>query len=79
MMGWNPLGYGYGMMAGGWLGMLLELALLVLAVYVLVRIFSHTPSTVGHDRALELLRERYARGELDQATFEQMKGALQTR
>lgn len=68
-MGWGP--YGYGMGWGGF-GMLLELALLVLLVYLLVRVFSRSPGGEGRDRALEVLRERYARGEIDKETFERM-------
>ncbi|GIW26250.1 SHOCT domain-containing protein [Meiothermus sp.] len=73
MMGWP---YGYGMMGGcGWLGMLVQLAVLVLLVYLLVRAFSR-PSSEGRDRALDILRERYARGELDKESFERMKRDL---
>jgi len=76
MMGWNP--YGYGMIGGGWLWMLLELAALVLLIYLLVRVFSRSSggSELSRDRALETLRERYARGEIDKETFERMKGDL---
>lgn len=77
MMGWNPYGYGYGMMGGG-LWMLLELAVLVLLIYLLVRIFSRPSggSEPKQDRALEILRERFARGEIDQESYERMKGNL---
>jgi putative membrane protein len=74
MMGCWP--YGYGMMGGwGWLGMLIQLAVLVLLVYLLVRALSR-PSGAGRDRTLEILRERYARGEIDKETFERMKRDL---
>lgn len=75
MMYWWP--YGYGMMGGwGWLGMLMQLAILVLLIYLLVRAFSRPASSEGRDRALEILRERYARGEIDKETFERMKHDL---
>lgn len=75
MMHWWP--YGYGMMGGwGWLGMLIQLAILVLLIYLLVRAFSRPASSEGSDRALEILRERYARGEIDKETFERMKHDL---
>lgn len=69
MGGWGP--YGYGMGWGG-LGMLLELAVLVLLVYLLVRAFSRSSGSESRDRALETLRERYAKGEIDKETFERM-------
>lgn len=74
-MGWNP--YGYGMMGGGGLWMLLELALLVGLVYLLVQVFSRSSASREQSRALEILRERYAKGEIDQETFERMKQQLQ--
>ncbi|MCL6528265.1 MAG: SHOCT domain-containing protein [Thermaceae bacterium] len=75
-MGWWP--YGFGMMGGwGWLGMLIPIIVLALLVYWLVRTFSHSSSSEGRDRALDILRERYARGELDQESFERMKRDLE--
>lgn len=75
MMGCWP--YGYGMMGGwGWLGLLFQLALLALLVYGLVRLLSRPVPGVTHNQALEILRQRYAKGEIDQATFERMKEVL---
>jgi len=77
----------------GWLGMLsmlvgtlVVLALLALLVWALIRWlpgrmsrasepFESTPS--GESSALEILEQRYARGEIDQATFERMREQLQ--
>lgn len=59
----------------GWWGPLLSLlwfALLGLFVYWLVRALAPE----RRDRALEVLRERYARGEIDKETFERMKRDL---
>ena len=59
----------------GWWGPVLSLlwfALLGLFVYWLVR----TLAPERRDRALEALRERYARGEIDKETFERMKREL---
>ena len=51
---------------------LLWLVLLGLCVYWLVRALAPE----RRDRALEVLRERYARGEIDKETFERMKRDL---
>jgi len=59
----------------GWWGPLfglLWLALIGLLVYWLVK----TLVPERRDRALEVLRERYARGEIDKETFERLKRDL---
>jgi len=66
-------GCGWGYM--GWWGPffgLLWFVLLGLFVYWLVR----TLAPERRDRALEVLRERYARGEIDKETFEGLKRDL---
>ena len=80
-------GYGFGW---GWLlmsfGMVLWIALLVVLAWALIRWLSSKtstpPSTMMHmtpsgPSAEEILRQRYARGEIDTATFEQMRERLQ--
>ncbi|WP_245587684.1 SHOCT domain-containing protein [Calidithermus chliarophilus] len=57
-----------------WLWGLLELAVLGLLVYALVRLIG--PKDKPQDRALSVLRERYARGEIDGNTYEQMRREL---
>ncbi len=66
-----------GYMGWWWWGPLWSLlwfALLGLLVYWIVRSLASGAS--GRDRALEVLRERYARGEIDKETFERMKRDL---
>jgi putative membrane protein len=80
-------GYGFGW---GWLmmafGTALWIALLVALVWALIRwLNSRTgtpvpPPTIGVQSgpsAEEILRQRYAGGEIDTATFEQMRERLQ--
>ena len=82
-------GYGFGW---GWLmmalGTVLWIAVLVVLVWALIRWVSSnsktsTPTpTMMHmppsgPSAEEILRQRYARGEIDTATFEQMRERLQ--
>ncbi|WP_151758293.1 SHOCT domain-containing protein [Dictyobacter vulcani] len=76
-------GYGYGYSWPMMLGMIfwnvLWLALLALAVWALIRWLSRSTrfiSTKAEPSALEILRQRYARGEIDASTFEQMRERL---
>ena len=77
-------GYTWPMML--WMGFwnLLWLVLLGLAVGALVRWLVRSPWSDKHQTspstepaALEILRQRYARGEIDAATFEQMRERLE--
>jgi putative membrane protein len=82
MWGYNP---GW----GGWLmmsvGMVVMIALLVILVWALIRWFNgraippgeRTPMMPSGPSALEILQQRYARGEIDDATYERMRERLQ--
>lgn len=78
MMGWG--GYGGGWEFFGVVHMLLWWVLLILGIVVLARwLFGgrfggHRGSS--EDRALAILRERYARGEIDKDEFEKRKRDL---
>ncbi len=76
-------GYGFGW---GWFMMIfggvLWIAILAVLVWALIRWLASKapvsgPSTPAGPSALEILRQRYARGEIDTATFEQMRERLQ--
>ena len=80
-------GYGFGW---GWLlmslGTVLWIALLVILVWAVIRWMNNragTPvppplsGTPSGPTAMEILRQRYARGEIDTATFEQMRQRLE--
>ena len=72
---------GYGMWGSGiGSGMLLFWSLIIAAVVVLVRGFSTGPARSGpglrEKTALDILRERYAKGEIDKTEFEQKRGDL---
>jgi len=83
--------WGYYSGMGGWMifwmifSTLVWLALIGVAVWALVRWVSHRTSTpenpplrgpTTEPSAEELLRQRYARGEIDAATYEQMRERL---
>lgn len=80
-------GYGFGW---GWLlmslGTIFWIAVLVVLVWALIRWLTTRTSTPvpppwsgvqSGPTALEILRQRYARGEIDTATFEQMRERLE--
>ena len=69
----------YGPM-GGWLGglvmVLLFVGLTVGAVWVALRLFGRTGPERSSGRALDILDERFARGEIDRAEHEERRRAL---
>lgn len=80
--------WGYGFSWGGMflmlLGTALWIALLVVVVWAIVRWISRSTTRVppptmpaSGPTALEILRQRYARGEIDEATYERMRARLQ--
>jgi putative membrane protein len=82
MMWWY--GYGWGGMLLMLLSMLLWVAVIALVVWALIRWLvvgtrgggSPWAGPTGPS-AIEILRQRYARGEIDTATFEQMRERLE--
>ena len=70
MMGWNGLG------SLGWIPMLIFWVLLILAVVALIRYLGRSSQQQDSKTPLEILKERYARGEIDKKEFEQMKKDL---
>ena len=77
-MMWGYHGYGF----GGGIGMLLFWGLIIIGVVWLVRSFAAKPDSgtsepKARDKTpLEILAERYARGEIDKAEFEQKRKDL---
>ncbi len=77
----GPWGWHYGMMGGGWgmlfmiISMILFLGLIIGGIILLVRfIFPSSSSGVKPSQdALEILKERYVRGEVEKEEFETKK------
>ena len=75
MHGYWDGAFGYGMFFGP-LVMILFLAALVVAVVWLVRAVAGSAPNQKVDSAVETLKERFARGEIDRTEFEDRKKAL---
>jgi putative membrane protein len=77
--GYGPGGWG-GMMVGGGLTMLIFWGGIILLVVLLVRWFgggaAHQPANPPRQTALEILQERYARGEIDRTEYEERRKTL---
>ncbi|HXZ45076.1 MAG TPA: SHOCT domain-containing protein [archaeon] len=71
-MGWMWGAWGIGMM----LMVLLFWALVIVAIVLGVRWLVGQPKGSQPDSALEILRQRYARGEINREEFEQKKRDL---
>lgn len=72
MMHWN--GYGWGMGIGGWFLMILFWVLIILAVIYIARAVSN--GRQKGETALDILKKRYAKGEISKEEFERMKDDL---
>ncbi len=72
-MMYNNMWYGFGGL--GWLFMLLWWALPILGIVALVRYLGDN-GTRRQSSALEILKERYAKGEIDEKEFKEKKRHL---
>ena len=78
---WNHgMGFGWGHMLFGSLMMVLFWGGIIVVVVMAVRWLSHGGSmrteTGSRDRAMEILKERFAKGEIDAEEYEQRKRLL---
>jgi len=81
MMGYRGYGYGYGF---NWLGVIVQilvflifLGLIAFGIYYLVGWGRPTPTgPAPSSRPLEILKERYAKGEMTKEEYERMKQEL---
>jgi putative membrane protein len=74
MMHWGDYGWGMGF---GWLFMVLFWALVILGVVYIFKMVSERsrPAEKG-ETALDILKKRYAKGEITKEEFERMKDDL---
>ena len=73
--------YGFGMSGGWWLigmGMMVIfwIAIILLVIWAVRSLFPREMRS-GHDQALETLQQRYAKGEINAAEYEQARARLE--
>lgn len=72
-------GYAWGFPWGGLIMGAIFLVLVVLAVFWAARLGKSSPSSKGSaaERGIEILTERFARGEIDAAAYKAMKAEIE--
>lgn len=72
----NPMGWGFG--GFGWIFMIMWWVMIIAVIVMIIkRLTNHSHGTHNHEKsALDILKERYARGEIDKKEFEGRKKDL---
>lgn len=81
MMGYN--GYGYGMMGYGW-GWIMMIGIFIIVVLGIIALFRFLQqsrpisSTDPSSRAIDILNEKYARGEISDEEYKRKKAEMKS-
>ena len=73
MHGYGGMGMGFGMI---WFW-IIGIAFLVLIIWLITRSLNQNAANNQYKPAIDILKERYARGEIDKDEFEEKKSHLQ--
>jgi putative membrane protein len=74
MMHWGNYGWGMGF---GWVYMVIFWVLIILVITYIVRTFSRRPGQTGSEEtSLDILKKRYAKGDITKEEFSRMKDDL---
>ncbi len=76
MMHWGDYGWGWGMGFGGILMIVFWILFILGIVYLVKSIAGSKKGAAREETALEILKKRYAKGELSKEDFERMKEDL---
>lgn len=76
MWGYYGNSLGWGTMSFGWIFMILVWVLVIAGVIFLAKFLAHGNGAGQTSRALDVLKERYAKGEIGKKEFEEKKKDL---
>lgn len=76
MMPWGNYGWGMGM-GFGWLFMIVFWMLVIAGIVFIVRLVAGGEKRNPEETALDILKKRYARGEISKEEFEEKKKAIE--
>lgn len=74
--GTDELSHGYSDNAWGWLPMIVMMIIVALGVVLLVRFASSNQTQTNKSSALDILKQRYAKGEITKKQFDEIKKDL---
>ncbi len=74
MMQWGDYGWGMGF---GWLFMIIFWILIILGIVYLVKLIIRGEKRINGETALDILKKRYAKGEINKEEFEEKKKEIQ--
>ena len=72
----SMMGFGSGFAPFGFIFMILWWALIIAGIVALVKWLSRNSGTAGGNSAIDILKERYAKGEIDKKEFDERKKDL---